>query len=370
MPKKLDAPENASTARTPATKASETRLDALREEAARTGQVTGAGITPSASPLPSPEPGKGPETGAQKGYYGNPLLKPPVWTWQVPLYFFAGGVAGGAANIAFVAHALGRDPSLVRAALWVALLGAVASSPLLIADLGRPSRFLNMLRVFKLRSPMSVGAWTLAVFSSAVGLAVVCEEIMLLGYPGLRGFPGDLFFVLRWAAEGAGALTGLVLLSYTSVLLGVSAIPVWSENRRLLPLHFVASALGASAGVLELVGFLSPATNTMALVAAAVETCIAFSIEVRGRAVDAPLREGTTGWMIRAAGTLAGPVPLLLRIFLPHAFAFRLLASICFILGALLSRYAWIAAGRVSVHDIKTLFDLQRTRTQQPSANI
>jgi formate-dependent nitrite reductase membrane component NrfD len=332
----------------PLEKATEARLDALRDEAARTGQVTATGITPSGSPLP--------RSGAEKGYYGNPLLKPPVWTWQVPLYFFAGGVAGAAASIAFVAHALGRDSSLVRAALWVALLGAVASSPLLIADLGRPSRFLNMLRVFKIQSPMSVGAWTLAFFSSAVALAVVCQEIVL------RGYSGDLLLALRWVAEAAGALAGLVLLSYTSVLLAVTAIPVWSENRRLLPLHFVASALGASAGVLELLGFLNPATNGMAFVAAAVETCLAVSIEMRGRAVDAPLREGSVGWLIRVAGTLTGPLPLLLRIFFAHAFGVRRAASVCFILGALLSRYAWIAAGHVSSRDSKTLFDLQRKR--------
>lgn len=337
-------------------KATEERLDALRDEATQTGQVTGAGMTPTGSPLPHPQ--------AESGYYGNPLLKPPVWTWQVPLYFFAGGVAGGAANIALVAHALGRDPSLVRAALWVALLGAVASSPLLIADLGRPSRFLNMLRVFKLRSPMSVGAWTLTVFSSAVGLAVICEEIILLGYSS------DLFLFLRWLPEGVGALTGLVLLSYTSVLLAVSAIPVWSENRRLLPLHFVASALGASAGVLELLGFLSPATNAMAFAAATLEACLAVSIELRGRAVDAPLREGRTGWLIRIAGTLTGPVPLLLRIFLAHAFAARRVASVCFILGALLSRYAWIGAGRVSVRDVKTLFDIQRRRNANTDLKV
>lgn len=327
-------------------KATEARLEALREEAARTGQVSGAAILPVGSPLPHSQ--------GEKGYYGNPLLKAPVWTWQVPLYFFAGGVAGGAANIALVAHVLGRDPSLVRAALWVALLGAVASLPLLVADLGRPSRFLNMLRVFKLKSPMSVGAWTLALFSSAVGLAVICEEIILQGYSS------DLFLLVRWLAEAAGALSGLVLLSYTSVLLGVSAIPVWSENRRLLPLHFVASALGASAGVLELLGFLNPATYRLAFVAAAVETCLAVFIEMRGRSVDVPLREGMNGWLIRVAGTLTGPLPLLLRIFFAHSFGIRRLASVFFIAGALLSRYAWIAAGHLSSRDSKALFDIQR----------
>jgi len=122
-------------------------------------------------------------------------------------------------------------------------------------------------------------------------------------------------------------------------------------------------AEGTSAGVLELLGFLNPATNGMALVAAGVETCLAVSIEMRGRAVDAPLREGKVGWLIRVAGTLTGPLPFLLRIFLGHAFAVRRVAGVCFILGALLSRYAWIAAGRISSHDSKILFDIQRRET-------
>src|ERR1700756_4996492 len=122
---------------------SEDRLDALREEAARTGKVQAAGTLPAESPLPRPAP--------KSGYHGNPLLKPPTWTWQVPLYLFAGGVAGTSAVIALVAH-IGRDAGLVRSALWIAFVGVVVSPPLLIADLGKPNRFLNMLRVFKLRS--------------------------------------------------------------------------------------------------------------------------------------------------------------------------------------------------------------------------
>src|SRR5258706_7105895 len=108
----------------PREKASEVRLDSLREEAARTGQVKGAGVIPLGAPFP--------QSGAEKGNYGTPLLKEPVWTWQVPLYFFAGGVAGASAAIAFVAHALGRDPALIRLALWVALGGAAISPFLLI----------------------------------------------------------------------------------------------------------------------------------------------------------------------------------------------------------------------------------------------
>src|SRR5256885_6677513 len=185
----------------------EDRLDALREEAARTGKVQDHGIVPVGSPFPKPA--------SAVSYHGNPVLKPPTWTWQVPLYFFVGGVAGISAVIAFAAHLFG-NAGLQRAGLWIGFLGALISAPLLIADLGRPSRFLNMLRVFKLRSPMSVGAWTLAAFSPAVGLAVVCREMVL------RGYTNEFVLTLQWAGEAVAMLTGLILLSYTSVLLGVS----------------------------------------------------------------------------------------------------------------------------------------------------
>ena len=323
----------------------EDRLDALREEAARTGKVQDHGIAPVGSPFPKPASGV--------SYHGNPVLKPPTWTWQVPLYFLVGGVAGTSAVIALVAHLFG-NAELLGAALWIGFLGALISAPLLIADLGRPDRFLNMLRVFKLRSAMSVGAWTLAKFSSAVGLAVVCHELILAGYG--NGF----LLVLEWLAEISAALSGLILASYTSVLLSVTAIPVWSENRKLIPVVFLAGGLGSAAALLELLGFLVPVTQFIGIVASAVETLVAITIELRGRYVDRPLREGTVGWLTRAGAALAGPTSLLLRMFSGHSSVARYVAAVCFVIGALISRYAWIAAGRVSSRDPQALFRIQR----------
>jgi formate-dependent nitrite reductase membrane component NrfD len=323
----------------------EERLDALREEAARTGKIQDHGIAPVGSPFPKPA--------SAVSYHGNPVLKPPTWTWQVPLYFFVGGVAGISAVIAFAAHLFG-NAGLQRAGLWIGFLGALISAPLLIADLGRPSRFLNMLRVFKLRSAMSVGAWTLSGFSSAVGLAVVCHELIL------AGFGNDFWLVLEWAAEISAALSGLILASYTSVLLGVTAIPVWSENRKLIPVVFLAGGLGSAAAALEFLGFLVPVTQFIGIVASAVETLVAILIELRGRYVDRPLREGAVGWLTRAGAALAGPVSLLLRIFWGHSSVARYVAAVCFAIGALASRYAWIVAGRVSSRDPQALFRIQR----------
>jgi Polysulphide reductase, NrfD len=328
------------------TQLTEAQLDALREEAARNGKVHGAGVSPSGSPFP--------RIAAAESYPGSPVLKPPTWTWQVPLYFFAGGVGGFSAVIALAAHLSGGNAELGRAALWIALAAALVSPPLLIADLGRPARFMNMLRVFKLQSTMSVGAWTLVVFSTGAGLAVVFRELILAGYDNV------FFSVLGWAAEFLAAASGVVLASYTSVLLGVTAIPVWSENRRLLPLHFVIAGLGSAACLLELLGFMVPSTQLIALVAAAIETLIAASIELRGRYVDLPLREGSVGWMIRIAGIISGPLSLLVRIFSAHSSVGRTVAAVSFITGAVLSRFAWIAAGRESSRDSQALFQIQR----------
>jgi formate-dependent nitrite reductase membrane component NrfD len=325
-------------------KITEDRLEALREEAARTGKVQDHGILPAGSPFPKPA--------SAPSYNGNPVLKPPTWTWQVPLYFFVGGVAGTSALIALVAHVSG-DNALLRAALWIGLAGALIAPPLLIADLGRPARFLNMLRVFKLQSAMSVGAWTLVAFSSAVGLAVVCRELILAGYGN------DLLLVMEWLSEILAALSGLILASYTAVLLGVTAIPVWSANRKLLPAVFLAGGLGSAAAILELLGFRLPATQSIGIVAATVETVLAIIIEARGRYVDLPLREGAVGWAIRTGALLAGPVSLLLRLFGGHRLEAHNLASGCFIVGALITRYAWIAAGRVSSRDPQALFQVQ-----------
>ncbi len=150
----------------------EERLDDLREEARRRGSVEGAGTRAAGGPMPPVEAGP--------GYYGRPIVKPPVWTWEIPLYFFSGGLAGMAAAIALAAHVAGppeATASLARAALWLAFLGGAVVSPiLLVLDLGRPRRFLHMLRVFKWRSPMSVGAWILFLFGGAVAVALLLTE--------------------------------------------------------------------------------------------------------------------------------------------------------------------------------------------------
>jgi formate-dependent nitrite reductase membrane component NrfD len=275
-------------------------------------------------------------------YYGLPTLKAPVWTWEVPAYFFVGGAAGAAAVIASAARLSGASPALVRDARWVAAAGAALSPPLLIADLGRPERFLNMLRVFKLQSPMSVGAWTLVAFSNAAAAAAAADALD-------RASNGRVpVRVVGNAAEMLAAATGLGLATYTGVLIGATTIPVWAENIRVLPIHFGMSGMGTAASILELLGHRDPALNVVAAGAAAVETLIGARFELGSEEALVPLRESQSGAITRLGGVLSGPVPLALRVLGRRSMTARRAAAISTIAGSLLTRMAWIAAGRES----------------------
>jgi hypothetical protein len=321
-------------------KATEERLQEIRRAAGNSAQP-GAAIHPQIQ--------------GRQSYYGLPALKGPVWTWEVPLYFFIGGVSGVSSCIAFIAHIFQADPALIRLSLWMGLVGAGICPMLLIADLGRPLRFLNMLRVFKLQSTMSMGAWILVVFSGCAFLAVASDELIRFGYGS------SLMSGLRWLGEASGAMTGLLLASYTAVLIGATAIPVWFTNRRFLPAHFLTSALGGWSSILELCGFFIPVTRALGLLTAALETAFEVRFEIRKREADAPLHHGRSGIAFRIAGLLEGPIALAIRLIWRSAPGGRRAAAISFLAGALLSRYAWIWAGRVSARQPDAQFALQRS---------
>jgi formate-dependent nitrite reductase membrane component NrfD len=275
-------------------------------------------------------------------YHDLPLLKPPVWTWEIPAYFFVGGAAGAAAVVGAVARASGASPALVRDARWIAAAGGAISPALLVSDLGRPERFLNMLRIFKLRSPMSVGAWTLVAFSNAAGARVFADV-------ATRVTGGRLpVRIVGDAAEALSAATGLALATYTGVLIGATAIPVWSRNVSLLPLHFGASGVGAAVSMLELMGHDDRALHRIGIGAAAIETAIGCALESRSDPALDPLKHGWSGNVTRLGGVLSGPVPLALRLVAGRSRHARRLAAVSTIAGSLLTRVGWLAAGRTS----------------------
>jgi Polysulphide reductase, NrfD len=321
----------------------EERLERLREEAWKKGVVADRGVDVSGGPIPR-----------KPGYYGQPVVKPPVWTWEVPLYFFFGGIGGMSAVIA-LGGVLFHHVELARAAMWTAAIaGAVLSPILLIMDLGRPHLFLNMLRVFKHRSTMSMGAWILTVFGMCAVAGLIALELH-----AHQIFPDTLDHVVRLAAGififGA-AIFGTLLATYTGVLIGATAIPAWFLHRTLLPIHFGTAGLGSAAGVLELLGHRIAALNFLGFYAAAVETALLIwlTLDKKG-AANRAIHEHGSGWLIRIGEVLNGPLALVLRFF-----GFIPWAAISFLAGALVSRIGWIAVGKVSGSDPEAVFASQR----------
>ena len=322
---------------------SEKRLEELREQAWKDGVVPGKGVDVAGGPIPR-----------KPGYYGQPVVKPPVWTWEIPLYFFFGGMAGMSAVIASGAIIF-HQVDLARMAMWVAAIaGAVLSPILLIMDLGRPHLFLNMLRVFKHRSAMSMGAWILSAFGACAVPGLIALELH-----AREIFPGALDQLLRVAAGlliFGSAIFGTLLATYTGVLIGATAIPAWFLHRTLLPIHFGTAGLGSAAAVLELLGHRIPALNFVGFYAAGVETALLIWLSVdKHGAADRAIHEHGSGWLIRIGEVLNGPLALALRFL-----AFIPFAAISFLLGALVSRIGWIAVGKVSGADPESVFAAER----------
>lgn len=313
-------------------RATEKRLDEIRREAELTGRVDARGVRAAGAPLP--------QATSSSGYYGLPLLKGPVWTWEIPTYFFVGGAAGAAAMIGLAARVSGADERLVRDARWIAAIGATVSGPLLIADLGRPARFIYMLRVFKPQSAMSAGVWIFSAFGAS--------SFASIALPGLLGDIG----------AAVSALSGLGMATYTGVLLGATSIPVWAKHAGVLPIHFAASATGSAVSLLELRGHDARALNAIGIAAAIFETVMGARIELTRDLESKPLRADATGAITRAGAILSGPVPLLLRLFGGNAKKTRRLAAASTLVGSLITRLAWIGAGRQSAGDPRSPLQL------------
>ena len=181
-------------------------------------------------------------------YYGRPILKPPVWTWEIAAYLFTGGLAAGSSLLAAGAQLTGR-PALRRAGRLTALAGVTASGVLLVKDLGRPERFHHMLRVAKLTSPMSVGTWILTAYGPVAGLAAVAEAAPLLPERGPLGVARRMLPPVGRAAGLAAAGIAPALGTYTAVLLSDTAVPSWHAAYPELPLVFAGSALASGAGM-------------------------------------------------------------------------------------------------------------------------
>jgi formate-dependent nitrite reductase membrane component NrfD len=283
-------------------------------------------------------------------YYGRPIIKPPVWkTPDVPLYLFLGGAAGSSSVLAALADLTDR-PTLTRNARYLSGGAAIASVVALIHDLGRPERFLHMLRVFKPTSPLSVGSYILAPFS---GAAAATAAVELLGwFPRLKRFGGVV-----------AALFGGPLATYTGVLFADTAVPAWHAAHKELPFVFGASGMAAGGGITMALSPVAEAgpSRKMAVTGAAVELAVMRRVETGYGIVSEPYHEGRSGALLRAARacTAAGAA---LTVVAGRRRAGAVVAGTLLAAGSLLTRFGVFEAGMVSAKDPKYTVIPQRER--------
>jgi formate-dependent nitrite reductase membrane component NrfD len=278
-------------------------------------------------------------------YYGRPILKPPVWKREVAWYLFTGGLAGASATMSALARASG-NPVLARRAALVAT-GAVNASPvLLVKDLGRPERFLNMMRVFKPSSPMNLGSWLL------LGSGAATTGATLLDLAGIAPR-------LRTALAGVAGLAGLPLSVYTGVLLGDTANPAWHESRHDLPFLFAAgaaSSAGAAAVLTTPPDHAGPARRAMLLGTVGSQVAETVMEHRIGKVAEA-YSTAEAGRYRRAARVLDGAGLLL---SLTPGRRLRRVGAALVLAGAVASRFSVFKAGFQAAEDPLYVLETQR----------
>ncbi len=327
------------------------------------GELLGEGAAqrtrrPMERGAPDLVPAAVPDEAGSPTYHGLPVLKEPVWTWEIPAYFFTGGLAGAGAILGGAAQLAGGPgvKRFVRRARLVAAGGAAVSAGLLIDDLGRPERFLAMLRVFRPSSPMNQGTWILSAFGACSGVAALGSLLPL---------PRPLRTVADLAGAGA-ALAGLPLVGYTGVLLANTAVPVWQATRNTLPMLFAFSGMVSAAAVFDLWQVPAPGfkiARRLGLVARGAEFALSNALHREAGVVprvERALRHGRGGLLLRAArfGLLAASV----LDILPGARSRtrRRAIGVLGLLGTLALRFGVVAAGRASARDPCATFEMQR----------
>lgn len=302
-------------------------------------------------------------------YYGQPVIKPMPWNHEIPAYLFLGGVAAASGLLAAGAAATGREV-LRRNSRYTAMTTVALSGAALVADLGRPERFLNMLRTVKLTSPMSVGTWILSGYAAFAGVATASEVARSVAVPerGVLALAQGALARLDAPATAGQAFFAPPLAAYTAVLLSDTATPVWFEGRKHLPFLFVASAAMAGSGV-QLV--LSPTAETgpvrrLAVAAAATDLVAMQQLEehLEDLELREPLETGPAGKKLRLARalTVAGGVGALLsgRSRLVAAASGVALAA-----ASALTRFGVVEAGMESARDPRYTVGPQKRRLEQ-----
>ena len=288
-----------------------------------------------------------------ESYYGRPVLKEPVWKApDVPAYLFLGGLAGASSALAASAQLAGNR-ELSRAAKTAALGAISLSAGALVHDLGRPARFLNMLRVFKVTSPMSVGSWLLAAYGPVAGAAAAAAVTGRLPRAGA-------------AATAAAGVLGPAIATYTAALLADTAVPAWHDAHREMPYLFAGSAASAAGGLGMLAvrpAHAGPAVRFAVLGAAVELTAKSLLLRRLGPAAE-PYQAGRPGKLMETAEVLTA-AGLAGAVLAGRSRVAAAVSGAALLTASALTRFGVFEAGRASARDPKYTVGPQRERLRQ-----
>jgi formate-dependent nitrite reductase membrane component NrfD len=316
-------------------------MRSLDPDASGRGVSDGAELPPRAAPT----------------YYERPLLKKPHWEWEVILYLFMGGVMGGSGILVALADEAGDDAALARSARYLAFALASSCPLVLVKHLGRPERFLHMLRIFKYKSVMSMGVWGLIAFSAPATAAAAGQLARDGLLPKRLRFVG--FFAPRSLTSPLQALLGAFICGYTGVLLSATANPLWATGKRHIPAISVCSGVaGACAANNLLLALFGGKESTRAkldrleAVAGLLELGLLLSFRKHAGEAGNPMFAGARGARLRQATLFGGIVaPTLINLVPLHARWKTLVASTLTLAGAYVLRETLIEAGKESADD-------------------
>ena len=325
-----------------------------------------ADFTPKQKPFTEgfPKKSTGDKDNGDPAYYDITLLQSPVWTKEVGIYFFLGGLSSSAFSIARLSDRFGhgRLRPVTQAGTLIAALAALPCAPLLIWDLGDRTRFHHMLRIWKPKSPMNLGSWTLTVYTLMGGIAAAREFFRVLRKD--KPLTGRAKIVDETAgviADVAGIPLGLLLAGYTGILLSTTSTPIWSRNTWIGAL-FSASAVGAGASAvklaLEVAGQEGHATQALGKVETLVHVTEAVAhagfLSAAGKLAK-PVTEGEfkRDYFGGAVGLGIILPELLNRLPVPQKYkrATAIAAGIASLFGGYLLRTVFVAVGKPSADD-------------------
>ena len=334
----------------------------------RDGQADGR---PETSHHPRTDPER-----KDKGYYGIPPLKAPPWTWEIFVYFWIGGIGVGAHLASVIAQLLGwKDRAFFRTSRYTVLAAMILSPLLLISDLGRPERFLNMLRILKLRSPMSLGSWALLVFGNLGGLVAASQAARdgllgsnLLSRTLVKAIPDRALSVLTLPFA-------LFIGAYGGILIAATSVPMWARNWFLMGPTFLASAISTGLSWLSLVLHLGHWGERRTLEALRRAERIILLVEA-GLMAGSLIKMGRWGKPLLSGklaplffgGTLLGGIAAPLALLSGKETRGKgLLSSLLVLIGGLAFRYVMVEGGKMSAKDPEAYFTFaQKENAPEP----